>query len=122
MQELQKTFDKDSFSGYIISKGPSDRIFHNDINVSVSCEGNPKRVAGQGDILAGVLACFLSWIRKAEHLSNDETVYYFLAASSAACRVIRKAAFLAFRNLGFSLLGSDIIPMIEAACKEMGIH
>ncbi|XP_031276628.1 ATP-dependent (S)-NAD(P)H-hydrate dehydratase isoform X1 [Pistacia vera] len=47
----------------ILQKGKSDLISDGEIVKSVSIYGSPRRCGGQGDILSGSVAVFLSWAR-----------------------------------------------------------
>jgi ATP-dependent NAD(P)H-hydrate dehydratase len=52
----------------IVRKGPVDMIASLDTTYQCDTQGGLKRVGGQGDILSGLIACFLSW-REAYHQS-----------------------------------------------------
>ncbi|KAL1358488.1 hypothetical protein AAHE18_04G036500 [Arachis hypogaea] len=48
----------------ILKKGKSDLISDGDTVKSVSIYGSPRRCGGQGDVLSGSVAVFLSWARQ----------------------------------------------------------
>ncbi|KAK8548538.1 hypothetical protein V6N13_054672 [Hibiscus sabdariffa] len=108
----------------ILRKGKSDLISDGEIVQSVSIYGSPRRCGGQGDILSGSVAVFLSWAR--QHISATErestisrtnpTVLGCIAGSA----LLRKAAALAFEHKKRSTLTTDIIEhlgqSLEALC------
>ncbi|XVF63197.1 hypothetical protein PTKIN_Ptkin09bG0068700 [Pterospermum kingtungense] len=108
----------------ILRKGKSDLISDGEIVQSVGIYGSPRRCGGQGDILSGSVAVFLSWAR--QHVSATEnkptisptnpTVLGCIAGSA----LLRKAASLAFEHKKRSTLTTDIIECLgqslEAIC------
>ncbi|CAN6993239.1 unnamed protein product, partial [Brassica oleracea var. botrytis] len=93
----------------ILRKGKSDLISNGEIVKSVSIYGSPRRCGGQGDILSGSVAVFLSWSQQLisghESLSENPAILGCIAASG----LLRKAASLAFTKHKRSTLTSDII-------------
>ncbi|XP_007034639.2 PREDICTED: ATP-dependent (S)-NAD(P)H-hydrate dehydratase isoform X1 [Theobroma cacao] len=108
----------------ILRKGKCDLISDGEIVQSVGIYGSPRRCGGQGDILSGSVAVFLSWAR--QHMLATEgkpiispknpTVLGCIAASA----LLRKAASLAFEHQKRSTLTTDIIECLgqslEAIC------
>ncbi|XWS13587.1 hypothetical protein CRYUN_Cryun36dG0050100 [Craigia yunnanensis] len=108
----------------ILRKGKSDLISDGEIVQSVGIYGSPRRCGGQGDILSGSVAVFLSWAR--QHILATErkptisptnpTVLGCIAGSA----LLRKAASLAFEHKKRSTLTTDIIECLgqslEAIC------
>ncbi|CAL5395508.1 unnamed protein product [Camellia sinensis] len=94
----------------ILRKGKSDLISDGETVRSVSRYGSPRRCGGQGDILSGSVAVFVSWARqyissgKGESAMNP-TILGCIAGSA----LMRKAASLAFENQRRSTLTGDII-------------
>ncbi|CAL5395542.1 unnamed protein product [Camellia sinensis] len=94
----------------ILRKGKSDLISDGETVRSVSMYGSPRRCGGQGDILSGSVAVFVSWARqyissgKGESAMNP-TILGCIAGSA----LMRKAASLAFENQRRSTLTGDII-------------
>ena len=83
--------------------------------VRLPCVGSPKRSGGQGDVLAGVLAVFLFWCRRASVDADPAPTDALLdrvAAVAAACRLVKLAARDAYANLGRGLIATDVIDRI----------
>ncbi|KAF3635395.1 ATP-dependent (S)-NAD(P)H-hydrate dehydratase [Capsicum annuum] len=75
---------------------------------AVSVYGSPRRCGGQGDILSGSVAVFLSWARQCAdkgEVSMNPTILGCVAGSA----LLRKAASMAFDNKKRSTLTGDII-------------
>lgn len=102
----------------ILQKGKSDLISDGDTVKSVSIYGSPRRCGGQGDILSGSVAVFLSWAQAKEKStisSMNPTVLGCIAASA----LLRKAASLAFENKRRSTLTSDIIECLGRSLEDI---
>ncbi|KAK0608499.1 hypothetical protein LWI29_031640 [Acer saccharum] len=100
----------------ILQKGKSDLISDGDTVKSVSIYGSPRRCGGQGDILSGSVAVFLSWARAKEKSTiSNPTVSGCIAASA----LLRKAASLAFENKKRSTLTSDIIECLGRSLEDI---
>lgn len=106
----------------IMRKGKSDLISDGDIVKSVSQYGSPRRCGGQGDILSGSVAVFVSWAH--QHSSGagvdstsqmNPTVMGCMAGSI----LLRKAASLAFASKRRSTLTSDIIELLGRSLEEI---
>ncbi|KAL0388648.1 UNVERIFIED_CONTAM: ATP-dependent (S)-NAD(P)H-hydrate dehydratase [Sesamum radiatum] len=92
----------------ILRKGGSDFISNGETVSAVSTFGSPRRCGGQGDILSGSVAVFISWARQnavEKEMSISPTVLGCIAGSV----LLRKAASHAFRSKGRSTLTTDII-------------
>ncbi|KAM3755229.1 hypothetical protein ACB098_02G024900 [Castanea mollissima] len=104
----------------ILRKGKSDLI--SDVK-SVSIYGSPRRCGGQGDILSGSVAVFLSWAR--QHLSAAEgdlpisKINPTILGCIAGSALMRKAASLAFQNKKRSTLTSDIIECLGQSLEDI---
>ncbi|XVF38153.1 hypothetical protein REPUB_Repub20aG0075200 [Reevesia pubescens] len=108
----------------ILRKGKSDLISDGEIVQSVSIYGSPRRCGGQGDILSGSVAVFISWAcqrilateRKPTISPTNPTVLGCIAGAT----LLRKAASLAFEHKKRSTLTTDIIECLgqslEAIC------
>lgn len=81
--------------------------------------GTSKRVAGQGDILTGLIASFISWSCKS---INDEVYSKISGSVYTAAVILRLSARKTFERLGFSMIASDIIDYIGISCSELGLH
>ncbi|OMO95279.1 hypothetical protein CCACVL1_05450 [Corchorus capsularis] len=107
----------------ILRKGKSDLISDGEIVQSVRIYGSPRRCGGQGDILSGSVAVFLSWAR--QHIlasdgrpiisSKNPTVLGCIAASA----LLRKAASLAFEHKKRSTLTTDIIECLGQSLEDI---
>ncbi|KAL0876467.1 hypothetical protein Bca101_026172 [Brassica carinata] len=100
----------------ILRKGRSDLISNGEI---VSIYGSPRRCGGQGDILSGSVAVFLSWAQQLisghESLLENPAILGCIAASG----LLRKAASLAFAKHKRSTLTSDIIECLGASLEDI---
>lgn len=108
----------------ILRKGKSDLISDGEIVQSVGIYGSPRRCGGQGDILSGSVAVFISWAyqhvlaaeRKPTISPANPTVLGCIAGSA----LLRRAASLAFERKKRSTLTTDIIECLgqslEAIC------
>ncbi|XP_057771786.1 ATP-dependent (S)-NAD(P)H-hydrate dehydratase isoform X2 [Salvia miltiorrhiza] len=101
----------------ILRKGGSDFISNGETVHAVSSFGSPRRCGGQGDILSGSVAVFVSWARqraaKAEP-SMSPTVMGCIAGSV----LLRKAASHAFESNKRSTLTTDIIEHLGRSLEE----
>ncbi|XP_010546846.1 PREDICTED: ATP-dependent (S)-NAD(P)H-hydrate dehydratase isoform X1 [Tarenaya hassleriana] len=109
----------------ILRKGKSDLISDGKTVKSVSIYGSPRRCGGQGDILSGSVAVFLSWARQ---LSSPSEAKETVGSSSenpaisgcvAASGLLRKAALLAFEKKKRSTLTSDIIDCLGESLEDI---
>ncbi|KAM3707413.1 hypothetical protein ACJW31_02G023000 [Castanea mollissima] len=107
----------------ILRKGKSDLISDGETVKSVSIYGSPRRCGGQGDILSGSVAVFLSWAR--QHLSAAEgdlpisKINPTILGCIAGSALMRKAASLAFQNKKRSTLTSDIIECLGQSLEDI---
>ena len=74
-------------------------------------EGSPRRVSGQGDILAGVIATFLAWGRMRGDLGMPEADVVAMCAK-AGCDTMRRVAIMASEAKGRGVVTSDILERI----------
>lgn len=80
-----------------------------------SADASKKRVAGQGDILVGIMAALLCLVEK--HAASHSKPGLSFAACVTAGSVLRRASSCAFVQKDFSLLTSDILQHIFGAFK-----
>ncbi|KAL2530471.1 ATP-dependent (S)-NAD(P)H-hydrate dehydratase [Forsythia ovata] len=101
----------------ILRKGESDYISNGEEVSAVNMFGSPRRCGGQGDILSGSVAVFLSWARHNAKggWSASPTILGCIAGSA----ILRKAASLAFENKRRSTLTSDIIECLGESLEEL---
>lgn len=86
---------------FYIEKGPQDVVVGNGERVVVDAEGCPKRVGGQGDILAGTVASLLSRLP----LDGGDVV----GTLALACRLVRGAANMSYRQHWNSVITRNIL-------------
>ncbi|KAJ8766339.1 hypothetical protein K2173_022398 [Erythroxylum novogranatense] len=107
----------------ILRKGKSDLISDGEIVKSVSIYGSPRRCGGQGDILAGSVAVFLSWARQRILVDkgdlNISSVNPTVLGCIAASALLRKAASLAFEKNKRSTLTGDIIECLGRSLEDI---
>ncbi|KAK4784686.1 hypothetical protein SAY86_019054 [Trapa natans] len=107
----------------ILRKGKLDLISDGDIVKSVSTYGSPRRCGGQGDILSGSVAVFLSWAREQSNVAEaDPSISQMnpsLLACIAASALLRKAARAAFESKRRSTLTGDIIDCLGRSLEEI---
>lgn len=106
----------------LVQKGQFDRITGERCTVEVSNSGSLKRVGGQGDFLAGLLALCSAWMTKNTvpyGRNPQDLALEDVAPAVCACLLTRAAAHRAFLKHGRSLLASDIFPFIGAAVDDV---
>ncbi|XP_023528365.1 ATP-dependent (S)-NAD(P)H-hydrate dehydratase [Cucurbita pepo subsp. pepo] len=107
----------------ILRKGRADLICDGETVKSVSIYGSPRRCGGQGDILSGSVAVFVSWARQQGLVTDgnlatspkNPTVLGCIAGSA----LLRKAASLAFENKKRSTLTTDIIEFLWRSLEDI---
>lgn len=106
----------------VLRKGKSDLICDGDTVCSVSVFGSPRRCGGQGDILSGSVAVFLSWARQCVFAEGDlgiRTMNPTVMGCVAGSALLRKAASVAFENKKRSTLTSDIIECLGKSLEDI---
>ncbi|KAL6970379.1 ATP-dependent NAD(P)H-hydrate dehydratase [Sarracenia purpurea var. burkii] len=104
----------------ILRKGISDLISDGNTVRSVSMFGSPRRCGGQGDILSGGVAVFVSWARQCISSAKGESAMNpTLLGAIAGSALMRKAASLAFENKRRSTLTGDIIECLGRSLEEI---
>ncbi|CAK8531057.1 unnamed protein product [Lathyrus sativus] len=107
----------------ILKKGKSDIISDGNTVKSVSIYGSPRRCGGQGDILSGSVAVFLSWARQyieaAGQDSNLSLKNPAVLGSIAGSAIMRKAASIAFSNKKRSTVTGDIIESLGKSLEDI---
>lgn len=69
--------------------------------------GSYRRVAGQGDVLAGLVSAFCAW----NHLQSSKRCP--VVPLFGACNVMKFVAGVAFSTIGPGFIASDLLPMIS---------
>ncbi|KAI8011567.1 ATP-dependent (S)-NAD(P)H-hydrate dehydratase [Camellia lanceoleosa] len=104
----------------ILRKGKSDLISDGETVRSVSMYGSPRRCGGQGDILSGSVAVFVSWARQYISSGKGESAMNpMILGCIAGSALMRKAASLAFENKRRSTLTGDIIECLGRSLEEI---
>ncbi|XP_061347890.1 ATP-dependent (S)-NAD(P)H-hydrate dehydratase-like isoform X1 [Gastrolobium bilobum] len=107
----------------ILRKGKSDLISDGDTVKSVSIYGSPRRCGGQGDILSGSVAVFLSWARQhvasTDPNSNLSCKNPAVLGCIAGSAMMRKAASLAFSHKKRSTVTGDIIECLGKSLEDI---
>lgn len=89
----------------LVRKGAEDKLSQHNNKIVINEESSKRRCCGQGDILNGIIAALI--------LKNNEEDA--LDAIAYACKILRKASFLAFEERKRGLIASDIIEKLELA-------
>ncbi|CAI0559802.1 unnamed protein product [Linum tenue] len=100
----------------ILRKGRSDLISDGDLVNSVSIYGSPRRCGGQGDILSGSVAVFLSWAHRDSVAADRNPTILGCIAGSA---LLRKAVSLAFETRKRATLTTDIIECLGRSLEDI---
>lgn len=103
----------------ILRKGKTDLISNGEIVKSVSIYGSPRRCGGQGDILSGGVAVFLSWAQQLKSDPESPSESPAILGCIAASGLLRKAAALAFTKHKRSTLTSDIIECLGESLEDI---
>ncbi|CAH2072385.1 unnamed protein product [Thlaspi arvense] len=103
----------------ILRKGKSDLISNGETVKSVSIYGSPRRCGGQGDILSGGVAVFLSWAQQLKSDTESPSENPAILGCIAASGLLRKAASLAFTKHKRSTLTSDIIECLGESLEDI---
>ncbi|CAF1697936.1 unnamed protein product [Brassica napus] len=103
----------------ILRKGKTDLISNGEIVKSVSVYGSPRRCGGQGDILSGGVAVFLSWAKQLKPDPGSPSESPAILGCIAASGLLRKAAALAFTKHKRSTLTSDIIECLGESLEDI---
>ena len=92
----------------IVQKGEFDSISNGKNVIICKHKGSSRRCGGQGDLLSGSIATFLSWnLFNKEKDDND-----ILICCLAACSLIKECNKLAFEKKKRGMICSDMIEMI----------
>ena len=98
----------DALGVFLIQKGENDMIYGgHSIFCTSSASGSLRRCGGQGDLLAGITGLFLYYGLKS---SISYSVEYSLYV---ACKVVRDAAAIAFKQHGRSTTTVQILEKLE---------
>ncbi|KAJ3362894.1 hypothetical protein HDU91_003203 [Kappamyces sp. JEL0680] len=106
----------------VFQKQALDIISNGTATDVVSCHfpGSPRRIGGQGDILAGCLATFLTWaLKHGQSTSQGQEAVHAgdatLLVGYAASRLVRQASFLAYQEHRRGMLTSHVLDQLGPA-------
>lgn len=113
----------------VMKKGPSDIISDGTTVVESNFFGSPRRCGGQGDVLAGCTAVFMSWAQQSldqessdkgpgaveERISRNPALLGALAASI----LVRKASSKAFAKHRRGMVTTDLIEELAGSMDEL---
>ncbi|KAK9883298.1 hypothetical protein WA026_001479 [Henosepilachna vigintioctopunctata] len=105
----------------ILRKGPEDIIFDDKVEVKVVNVGSGRRSGGQGDVLAGSVATFLTWSLQnnacdESHESHDDRA---ILAAFAGSKLVRECNRLAFSKFGRSMTALDMTHEVHTVFDSM---
>ncbi|CAD26282.1 similarity to HYPOTHETICAL PROTEIN YKP1_yeast [Encephalitozoon cuniculi GB-M1] len=108
----QKHIKKIEKRVFYVQKGPCDVVLWKDSETRVDIEGCPKRIGGQGDILAGTIASLVSKC-KAPVAGQD-----VFGSVVLGCIMVRRAGRLAYKRHQRSLITRDILEELKTIFKS----
>ncbi|CEL95447.1 unnamed protein product [Vitrella brassicaformis CCMP3155] len=91
----------------IVRKGPSDCISDGRVGMVCAVTGASKRAGGQGDVLSGSAATFVSWAMRGTDEAEGPPRH--LLACYGACALTRASAAAAFAKKRRSMTAPDVI-------------
>jgi len=100
----------------VIQKGATDLISNGNLTEECYTAGSPRRCGGQGVILSGVLATFLSWAYREEHCQELNLP---VLAGWGACSLVRECAEQGFRKCGRGMTAEDMIQRIDIEFRRL---
>ncbi|KAK9827360.1 hypothetical protein WJX81_001002 [Elliptochloris bilobata] len=113
----------------IVRKGAADGICDGEVLLECSAAGSKRRAGGQGDVMSGCVAAFLSWAVNYGKQTGANQVRDFpgglpppVLASYGGCLTARVAAAAAFAKKGRSMLAADVIEELGAAVDKLFDH
>ncbi|ADM11271.1 putative sugar kinase [Encephalitozoon intestinalis ATCC 50506] len=104
VEKIEKRF-------FYVLKGSTDVILWSGREIKIEDEGCPKRIGGQGDILAGTIASLVSKC-KAPAMEID-----VLGSILLGCMMVRKAGRLAYQKYKRGLITRDILEELKTIFK-----
>ena len=94
----------------IVQKGEKDIITNGEVTIRCNQIGSTRRCGGQGDLLSGSIATFMSWVNineKKEERQND-----ILCGCLGACCLIKECSKKAFEKYHRGMVAGDLIQFI----------
>jgi len=103
----------------IVRKGAVDTVSNGEFSVDNSCVGSSRRCGGQGDVLAGALATFLSWAHSSLHEATFASqAERQIAACVGSCCLVKGAARAAYVKNGRSTTTVEIIQELPRTFQQ----
>lgn len=100
----------------VLHKGAHDVISDGHLTEECQSGGSPRRCGGQGDLLAGVVATFLSWV----HVSETELPPSpYVVAAWGASRLVRACGSETFALHGRSMSVQDLVAGIQSQFRRL---
>ena len=99
----------------VVSKGAFDVVTNGDVSVRCTEPSTPRRCGGQGDVLSGSAALFVSWAKRAASVALPP----LFLAGYAACVMTRRAAHTTFRERGRSMVAGDMLLHLTEALESI---
>eukprot|EP01098_Paradermamoeba_levis_P002179 TRINITY_DN12578_c0_g1_i1.p1 TRINITY_DN12578_c0_g1~~TRINITY_DN12578_c0_g1_i1.p1 ORF type:complete len:323 (-),score=74.63 TRINITY_DN12578_c0_g1_i1:59-1027(-) len=107
----------------IIQKGEKDIITNGKTTVECSEPGTPRRVGGQGDILAGSVGIFLFWAKQKFAQSPTDECFEGLSptilAAYAATLLVRRTGNEAFKKHKRAMTTSDMLAIVGSTFDSL---
>eukprot|EP00475_Leptophrys_vorax_P017596 TRINITY_DN24220_c0_g1_i1.p1 TRINITY_DN24220_c0_g1~~TRINITY_DN24220_c0_g1_i1.p1 ORF type:complete len:361 (-),score=89.93 TRINITY_DN24220_c0_g1_i1:134-1216(-) len=102
----------------ILRKGAIDIISDGSAVAHVGISSSPRRVGGQGDILAGLTGLCYAWTDNLKNSSSSFSIPPSVLAASLASFITRQATARAFQKKKRSMLTSDVLEEIVNVLEE----
>ncbi len=94
----------------VVKKGPTDEIGSSELKCET--EGSPRRCGGQGDVLAGTVACFLNWSKDKPLADRDALVW-------GACDLVRESSRAAFGVAFRGMVTTDLLAQLPSTMQKL---
>jgi ATP-dependent NAD(P)H-hydrate dehydratase len=99
----------------IVRKGEKDIISNGHSVLTCDIPGGPRRVGGQGDVLAGTIGCFVSWANLSKESKNPQPLSEpsnLMNAAYCGCALTKLCSKKAFEEKGRSMVAADLVQFI----------
>uniref|UniRef100_A0A6B2LAY6 ATP-dependent (S)-NAD(P)H-hydrate dehydratase n=1 Tax=Arcella intermedia TaxID=1963864 RepID=A0A6B2LAY6_9EUKA len=110
----------------IVSKGPTDIISDGNIVVECSQESSPRRVGGQGDVLAGTIGTFVAWANREDlqisPAQNETAISKWVLAAYGGCTLTRDSAKTSFSLKKRSMVAYDLVEVLGPSFFNLFEH
>ena len=107
----------------IVEKGKEDKIAIGEYVAICATENSARRCGGQGDLLAGSMAVFMSWahkyIQSQDHMNEDKAKKIKLSAAYGACSLTRECNQRTFQKFHRGMTTVEMIQEIPQTFYEL---